>query len=146
MRSKFINIHSLLLAPNDVFYFVLSDRYHVGAAVGRNRLADLREARREGDLPAAADSGADVRRLHLLADDVARVQHVPHPAVHSVRLQDPQDSRELQRGQVHWLHHVQHLHRVARLRAHLLWHQQRLQGHNFTQNNFMLSFYFSCNF
>jgi len=64
-----------------------------------------------------------VPRIHVLADDVPRVQHVPDPDVHSVRIQDAQDPGGLQRGQVHRFHHVLHVYRLASLRAHLLRHQ-----------------------
>jgi len=69
-----------------------------------------------------------VPRIHVLIDDVPRVQHVPDPDVHSICIQDTQDPGGLQRGQVYWLHHVFHVHRLAGLRTHLLRHQQRLQG------------------
>jgi len=65
-----------------------------------------------------------VPRIHVLADDVPCVQHASDPDVHPVCIQDAQDPGGLQRSQVHRLHHVLHVHRLAGLRAHLLRHQQ----------------------
>ena len=48
--------------------------------------------------------------------------------MHRVRLQDPQDTRKLQRGQVHRVHHVLDLHRVAGLHTDILRDQPRLSG------------------
>lgn len=92
------------------------------------RVADNRAARYHRDSPISAVRGADVPRLHVLPDDVSGLQHVPDTDVHPICIQDPQDPGGFQRGQIHWLHHVFHVHRLARLRADLFRHQQRLQG------------------
>ena len=55
------------------------------------------------------------------------LQWAPHHELYLLCLQDPQRARQLQRGQVHCLHHVYHLHHLAGFRAHLLWEQ--LQDH-----------------
>jgi len=91
-------------------------------------MADDRAAGYHGDPSVSAIRGAYMSRVHVFADDVSRLQHVPDSDVHFVRVQNPQDSRRLQRSQVHRLHHVLYVHRLAGLRAYLLRHQQRLQG------------------
>ena len=67
--------------------------------------------------------------LDIFIDDVSGLQHDPHSNVHFVRFQDSQNTGEFQRGQVHRLHHVLDLHRLAGIRAYLFRHKQRLQGH-----------------
>ena len=52
------------------------------------------------------------------------LQHDPHRSVHRLRVQDAPHPRQLQRGQVHRLHHVLNLHRLARLHPHLFRHGQ----------------------
>lgn len=47
---------------------------------------------------------------------------------HQVCLQDQEVPRELQRGQVYWIHHVHHLYNLAGLSSHLLCYIKRLQG------------------
>ena len=61
--------------------------------------------------------------------DVADLQHGADRAVHRLRVQDPQHPRELQRDQVHRLHHVLDVHRLVGIRPDLFQHRpQRLQG------------------
>lgn len=91
-------------------------------------MADDRAARHDGDPSVSTIRGANVPRVHVLLDDVPGLQHVPDSDVHSVRVQDTQDPGGLQRGQIHRLHYVLDVHRLAGFRAHLLRHQQRLQG------------------
>ena len=55
---------------------------------------------------------------------VAALQHDPHRPVHRLRVQDTPHPGQLQRGQVHRLHHVLDVHRLARLHPHLLRHGQ----------------------
>lgn len=53
---------------------------------------------------------------------MSELQYCTDDYVHSVRNQEQRSSRDLQRGQAHWLHHVHDLHHLAGLRTHLLWH------------------------
>lgn len=92
------------------------------------RVADDRTTGHHRDPSVSPVCGADMPRVYVLADDVPRLQHVPDLDVYLVRVQDAQNPGGLQRGQVHRLHHVFDVHRLAGLRAHLLRHQQRLQG------------------
>lgn len=85
-------------------------------------MADNRAARHHGDPSLSTVRSAHVSRVHVLADDVSRLQHVSNPDVHPVRVQDAQNPRRLQRGQVHRLHHVLYMHRLARFCTHLFRH------------------------
>ncbi|XP_061418807.1 metabotropic glutamate receptor 8 isoform X2 [Lethenteron reissneri] len=66
---------------------------------------------------------AQVRHLGPGAHLLAGLQHPAHGDMHRVRHQDARRAGELQRGQADRLHHVHHLHRVARLHPHLLRHR-----------------------
>ena len=62
----------------------------------------------------------DFPKVIPTTQSLSGVQHAAHIRLHLLRHQDPQGSRELQRGQVHRVHHVHHLHHLAGLHPHLL--------------------------
>lgn len=50
---------------------------------------------------------------------LVRLQHVPRHFVHDLCGEDAQNTRELQRGSIHWFHHVLDLHNLGRFLCHL---------------------------
>ena len=78
-----------------------------------------------------------MRSVHLLPDPIPGLQHDPHHPLHRLRRQNKENPVKLQRGQVHRLHDVLHLHCLAGLHPYFLWHKPRLHGdktqlkHNF---------------
>lgn len=71
-------------------------RDHRSATDRHYRVADDRTAGYHGDPSVSAVRGAYMPRVHVLIDDVSRLQHVPHSNVHPVRVQDAQDTGGLQ--------------------------------------------------
>ncbi len=70
----------------------------------------------------------DLRRVDQLARHFVGLQRRPHLLMHVVRHQDTKSARELQRGQVHRLHYVQHVHHLDGLCAHLFRNAKWLRG------------------
>ena len=64
-----------------------------------------------------------MRGNHLLPDPISGVQHDSNPPVHCVRRQDQEDPLQFQRGQVHRVHHVLYLHRLASIHTDIFWNQ-----------------------
>ena len=69
-----------------------------------------------------------MRHLDHVPRAVVGLQHGPNFPLHVVRFQDAKDPGELQRGQVHRLHNVQHVHHLASIHSNLLRHSERLRG------------------
>jgi len=66
--------------------YVCVRRNHRGPTRRYYCMADDRAARHDGDPSVSAIRSADVPRVHVLADDVSGLQHVPDSDVHPVRV------------------------------------------------------------
>lgn len=56
-----------------------------------------------------------------ISDLSAGLQHAPNGYLHSLCHKNQRSSRDVQRGQAYWLHHVHHLHCMASLHPNILW-------------------------
>lgn len=107
---------------------LLHFRYCFDPTNWRDSLVGDRTSRHTRDLSISTDSCANLPSINILPHHVTRLQYDTDIPLHVVCLQDQEDSREFQRSQVHWIHHVFHLHCLACFPTHLFRHQQWLQG------------------
>ena len=103
-------------------------RAHCSSAGWCYILADNRTTGHKGDPPLPSNGSTDLQGINFFTHDVSRLQHVSHPHVHSLCLQNPENPGKLQRGQIHRIHYVLNLYRLAGFRPDLFRNQQRLQG------------------
>ena len=130
------NANFISIGPCKIYYLFcklslfgpLRCRYHVCSSCGSGNLVDNRATRYKRNLSTSTISRAHLSCIHVFADDVSSLQHVPHSHVYSVRFQDSQNSGKFQRSQVHRFYHVFNVYRLVGIYSYLLRYQQRLQG------------------